>query len=544
MGDPEDRFDADSSLDKPLLGLFIYHIMPPSMKNGEGESSCPGEQREVVWVNGAAINVAGFNEWHPGGDIIAHFIGRDATTVFQATHPPRAQAWLKSRTLDKSVAPPPPKCDSALRDDYVALHKSFTERGWLSPTLTPLVQNVALASFFMALALWFPGDADGRVHPILLGFFIGMGLHQLAFTVHDSMHGMVFSNKKRASAACTLLGDLGFGVVADHWDYEHVAHHVMSNCVDHDLQQRNAPIITVDLKQLTVKIDRVEVDRRVEKWLLRVNHWFWLLAATWGGRFALQGVGTAWVTEKLSMRYRHALCLIAHYTWLVLLIRARSSTAVDYNGTALGPWLAGLTTVLTAGMLHIQLLVNHASRPMHAEEDAMRKSADWVAWQSNATADIACPSWMDWFHGGLQFQITHHLFPRMPSHRLRAATPEVYKMLKKNGLDVHIYDGLSGGIAAVTHQLASACEASGHKPWPPVPSPADKLSGLSFRGLLLQIPNVFWIAAHIMILVVLPFLCSCGYITVGMFVSTFGAAALFFLVSLFAPLLMDFVAVA
>jgi len=26
---------------------------------------------------------------------------------------------------------------------------------------------------------------------------------------------------------------------------------------------------------------------------------------------------------------------------------------------------------------------------------------------------------MDWFHGGLQFQVVHHLFPRMPRHRLR-----------------------------------------------------------------------------------------------------------------------------
>ena len=34
--------------------------------------------------------------------------------------------------------------------------------------------------------------------------------------------------------------------------------------------------------------------------------------------------------------------------------------------------------------------------------------------------DWSCPPWMDWFHGGLQFQIEHHIFPRAPRHRLRA----------------------------------------------------------------------------------------------------------------------------
>jgi len=68
--------------------------------------------------------------------------------------------------------------------------------------------------------------------PTLLGLFIGMALHQLAFTVHDTLHGGVVNTKGFAHKMGRFLGDLGFGVVGAHWDYEHVAHHVMSNCVD------------------------------------------------------------------------------------------------------------------------------------------------------------------------------------------------------------------------------------------------------------------------------------------------------------------------
>ena len=35
------------------------------------------------------------------------------------------------------------------------------------------------------------------------------------------------------------------------------------------------------------------------------------------------------------------------------------------------------------------------------------------------TMDVDCPTWLDFFHGGLQLQAIHHLFPRIPRHNLR-----------------------------------------------------------------------------------------------------------------------------
>jgi len=414
----------------------------------------------------------------------------------------------------------------------MVLHERFTERGWLHPSVAPVLKNLAMSLTFLSLALWCPGHVSdqGRLHPALLGLFVGMALHQLAFTVHDSMHGGVFPAKSTAHKACAVLGDLGFGVVGDHWDFEHVAHHVMSNCIDHDLQQRNAPIITVDWKQLTVKMETVELNERVQTWLLRINHWFWLIAATWGGRFALQGVGVAWVTEKLNQRWWHLLGILGHYTWLVCLIRARSAP-MEYGGYTLGPWLGGLVTLLVAGILHIQLLVNHASRPMHSEQDDLRQSKDWVAWQAHATADIACSPYVDWFHGGLQFQITHHLFPRLRSDRLRDATPEVYEMLRSHSLDVHIYQGLTGGVAAVSRQLVKACEVAGHTTWPPTPVQPGAV-----RVVLLQFPTTFWVCVHFVLLGLCPYLGFEDEVFWKWFFVAFGSFAVFLL----APLVTEF----
>ena len=39
--------------------------------------------------------------------------------------------------------------------------------------------------------------------------------------------------------------------------------------------------------------------------------------------------------------------------------------------------------------------------------------------------NIDCSPWLDFLHGGLNFQVVHHLFPRVPRHNLRRAQNDV-----------------------------------------------------------------------------------------------------------------------
>ena len=61
-------------------------------------------------------------------------------------------------------------------------------------------------------------------------------------------------------------------------------------------------------------------------------------------------------------------------------------------------------------------LPSHFSRKIF---DGRPENDKWVTMQLDGTMDIDCPPWLDWFHGGLQFQTEHHLVPRMPRHKLR-----------------------------------------------------------------------------------------------------------------------------
>lgn len=45
--------------------------------------------------------------------------------------------------------------------------------------------------------------------------------------------------------------------------------------------------------------------------------------------------------------------------------------------------------------------------------------------------DISCPSYLDFLHGGLNFQTPHHLFPRIPRFRFRAVAKEVERWVQE-----------------------------------------------------------------------------------------------------------------
>ena len=58
--------------------------------------------------------------------------------------------------------------------------------------------------------------------------------------------------------------------------------------------------------------------------------------------------------------------------------------------------------------------------------------------------DIDCPQWLDFFHGGLQFQVVHHLFPRMPRHNLRRTQKLVQEFCADVGIPFALYGFVDG----------------------------------------------------------------------------------------------------
>lgn len=99
-----------------------------------------------------------------------------------------------------------------------------------------------------------------------------------------------------------------------------------------------------------------------------------------------------------------------------------------------GSWQRALAYLVVSHVvtspLHVQIVLSHFS--MSTEDLGPFES--FPHRQLRTTSDVVCPSWLDFIHGGLHLQATHHLFPRMPRHNLRKASEMVKQFAKEEGL--------------------------------------------------------------------------------------------------------------
>lgn len=171
-------------------------------------------------------------------------------------------------------------------------------------------------------------------------------------------------------------------------------------------------------------------------------------------------------------------------THMYLLLNATQSSTLELAGmlchyASIGLALYSLPTMAAraacfaaamavAGLLHVQITLSHFGmdtyevRARHAPAAGQRgrgvsppahpgprapprpqgthyRASDESWWhkQLSGTIDVVCSPWLDWFHGGLQYQTVHHLYPRLPRFALRPASAEVAAAAEKSGLTYH-----------------------------------------------------------------------------------------------------------
>lgn len=98
---------------------------------------------------------------------------------------------------------------------------------------------------------------------------------------------------------------------------------------------------------------------------------------------------------------------------------------------ALGNWLSELARDLHAAAI---IYCGHVGASDFPEDTEPQSRAAWYAMQVEAARDVEMPDWLSILCGGLNFQIEHHLFPRMPPNRLRQIAPRVRAICETYGI--------------------------------------------------------------------------------------------------------------
>eukprot|EP01126_Amoeba_proteus_P036051 TRINITY_DN3658_c0_g1_i5.p1 TRINITY_DN3658_c0_g1~~TRINITY_DN3658_c0_g1_i5.p1 ORF type:complete len:170 (+),score=16.43 TRINITY_DN3658_c0_g1_i5:467-976(+) len=101
------------------------------------------------------------------------------------------------------------------------------------------------------------------------------------------------------------------------------------------------------------------------------------------------------------------------------------SVAISVGFILLSEFIGG------AGIANI-VFMNHYVCKQFSEKD--QENLNFVELQVRTTRNINPSPWMNWFSGGLNLQIEHHLFPTMPRHSLLKVRPLVQQFCKEHNL--------------------------------------------------------------------------------------------------------------
>lgn len=445
-----------------------------------------------------------------------------STTINQSTPQPATASTLvverpEGFPLPVDLLEPPPDPEGIdptrehmISEAYKQLHQQVKDAGLY--TLRPSGYAREMARYLLlgsvAYAFWSRGQTQllSEAHPastsasawtfhpstisfLLSSLFLGLFWHQLTFSAHDSGHSGITHSWQWDRVIGTTIADFIGGLSIGWWCDNHDVHHLVTNHPEHDPDIQHMPFFAISPQfvlagQTTVintsgATDAVSSSdaakplglwssyyRRVlefdalSRFLLKHQHKLYYIVMAFG-RFNLYANSYGFLATKARRDRWWALeiaGLVTFWTW--------------YGYALLGSlptWPIRIAYLMISHIvtspLHVQIVLSHFAQSC----DDLGLNESFASRQIRTTMDVDCPPWLDFIHGGLHMQVSHHLFPRVPRHNLREVRDRfVVPFAKHWALEYHEYGFTKGNgrvlatlktVADQVHILARVAEA-------------------------------------------------------------------------------------
>ena len=299
----------------------------------------------------------------------------------------------------------------------------------------------------------------------LSGLFMGLFWHQLVFTAHDAGHMGITHHFHVDTVIGIIVADFLGGLSICWWKRNHNIHHIVTNSPEHDPDIEHMPFFAIShrfLKSLRSSYyERIMEYDAAARVLVRIQSWTYYLVLLFG-RFNLYRLTWEYLIfdlgpKKGSARWHRWLEFAGQaffWAWYGYGIVFR---AIDSNW---GRFVFVMVSHMVTMPLHVQITLSHfamSTADLGPDESFPQKML-------RTTMDVDCPPWLDFVHGGLQFQAIHHLYPRIPRHNLRRTQKLVQDFCSEVGIPYALYgfvDGnkkVIGRLADVSKQAAILAE--------------------------------------------------------------------------------------
>ncbi|KAL2468764.1 Delta(8)-fatty-acid desaturase 2 [Forsythia ovata] len=381
-----------------------------------------------LWISiqGKVYNVTNWAKEHPGGDIpLLNLAGQDVTDAFIAFHPGTAWKYLDKfftgfYLQDFHV--------SEVSRDYRKLHSEFSKAGMFEKKGHGVIYSICFVTLLIFACFYGVLCCDSFWVHMLSGGVLGLSWMQVAYLGHDSGHYEIMSSRGFNKFAQILTGNCLTGISIAWWKWTHNAHHIACNSLDYDPDLQHLPLLAVSSRLFqSLKSHfygrKLTFDSMARFFVSYQHLTFYPVMCVARVNLYLQTLLLLFSNRKVPDRALNILGTLVFWTWFPLLV----SCLPNWNERV----LFVLVSFCVTAIQHVQFCLNHFAANVYVGSP---KGNNWFEKQTSGTIDIACSSWMDWFFGGLQFQLEHHLFPRLPRCHLRKISPIVQELCKKHSL--------------------------------------------------------------------------------------------------------------
>jgi len=411
-----------------------------------------------VAVHGRVYDVSDWHDLHPGGRIILDYAGRDASDQFELFHPPSVKHKLRSFLVGSLVdAEPEPASTTA----YRTLRAKLWEEGYFEPSFaySLMKQLLSLTCIAAGASLLLAAPPTPLLHLVVAPLLLALGVQQAAFLAHDTMHNCVFRERKRGITwQRQLLGQFNAGFVTgisrSMWLEEHNMHHAYTLRPHVDPQFTYFPLWLQTAKEVPKWLGALPTHRKARRvvWLIarllnRTQHLTWLPLVMGVGRFNLIAISWSFALKRHS--YTDVLAMAIH----LMLYAALLGYGLPNVRERL---IFTLVHYIAIGTLHVQLLASHMMAEQFTEEEEAAMGV--FKTQLLTTRNIRSHWWSHWFHGGLEHQIEHHLFPQLPRHQLSRVAPMVRTLADQHGIQ-YMELGFHSAVFLCLHELRNMSSA-------------------------------------------------------------------------------------
>ncbi|KAL3814797.1 hypothetical protein ACJIZ3_016065 [Penstemon smallii] len=383
---------------------------------------------EDLWISiqGKVYNVTDWSKIHPGGDIpLLNLAGQDVTDAFIAFHPGTAWKYLDNYFTgyyleDFKV--------SEVSKDYRKLANEFSRSGLFEKKGHGVIYSLCFVSMLLCAVFYCALFCNSFGAHMLSASLLGLAWMQVAYLGHDSGHYQIMKTRGFNKLIQILAGNCLTGISIAWWKWTHNAHHIACNSLDYDPDLQHLPMLAVS-STLFQSIQSQFYGRQltfdsVSRFFISYQHMtYYPVMCVARVNLYLQTFLLLFSKRKIPDRALNILGILVFWTWFPLLV------------AFLPNWTERVLYVLVSfavtSIQHVQFTLNHFAADVYVGPP---KGDNWFEKQTSGTIDISCSSYMDWFFGGLQFQLEHHLFPRLPRCHLRNISPLVQELCKKHNL--------------------------------------------------------------------------------------------------------------